>query len=86
MTTGNFSLREGRGAAVGVIPLVSFLGMKRRDGTLFATTPSVELGGGKVKGKAKAKAKEGKECGEELLVMFRNRDGEVFRAAKLALL
>ena len=67
-----------------MIPLVSFLGMKRRDGTLFASSSSAGLGGGK--GKGKGKAREGKECGEELLVMFRNKDGEVFRAAKLALL
>lgn len=84
MTTGNFALREGRGQAVGVIPLVSFLRMKRRDGTLVAGSSAVGRGSGKSKGKGKGR--EAREGGAELLVMFRNRDGEVYRAASLSLL
>ena len=80
VTTGNFSLRQGRGEAIGVIPLISFLRIWLAASVVMRNEQ--EKGEGrKVKGKTGGKGTKG-----ELLVLFRNRDGEVFRAARMELL
>lgn len=61
VTTGNFSLKRGRGHGIGAIPLVAYLRLTARD-------------------------KQHSTAGQQLLVLFRNRESEICRAAGLSLL
>ncbi|KAK4698539.1 ribonuclease P/MRP protein subunit POP1, partial [Phenoliferia sp. Uapishka_3] len=82
VTTGNFSLAVGRGAAVGAVPLVVYLDLMERN-MRYATLPlRIDPSYLSVLMNLEKRTKPT----TPMLVAVRNRDGETFRAATLELM